>query len=235
MNICLVTGGAGALGAAIVRTLVGRSYRVAMLDSARSKPRSEALEKELGSRVLGLNGDCSEEGAWKDALAAITSSFGGAPTHAALVAGGWEGGAPIHAGSEDTYRKMMTANTDTVHRALRALLPSMVASKHGSIVVVGSRAVERPWSSAGASAYAASKAAAVTLAQSVAAEVLADGVRINAILPSTMDTPANRAAMPDVDPSTWVSVDSAAGVVAFLLSEDARDISGAAIPVYGRA
>jgi NAD(P)-dependent dehydrogenase (short-subunit alcohol dehydrogenase family) len=75
----------------------------------------------------------------------------------------------------------------------------------------------------------------VALARAVAAEVLESGVRVNAILPSTMDTPANRAAMPKADPGKWVSLDSAAGVIAFLLSDAARDISGVALPVYGRA
>ena len=111
----------------------------------------------------------------------------------------------------------------------------MVARKHGSVVVVGSRAAVQPSTSAGSAAYAASKAAVVALAQAVAAEVLEHGVRVNAILPSTMDTPANRAAMPKVDPTRWVSLASAAGLVAFLLSDGARDVSGAAIPVYGRA
>jgi NAD(P)-dependent dehydrogenase (short-subunit alcohol dehydrogenase family) len=110
----------------------------------------------------------------------------------------------------------------------------MVEAKQGSIVVVGSRAVERPWTSAGAAAYAAAKAAVVTMAETVATEVLEHGVRVNAILPSTMDTAANRAAMPDADPSRWVALSSAAAVIAFLFSDDARDVSGAAIPVYGR-
>jgi NAD(P)-dependent dehydrogenase (short-subunit alcohol dehydrogenase family) len=110
----------------------------------------------------------------------------------------------------------------------------MVQAKQGSIVVVGSRAVHRPWTSGGAAAYAASKAAVVTMAETVAAEVLQDGVRINAILPSTMDTAANRAAMPDADPKKWVALSSAAAVIAFLFSDDARDVSGAALPVYGR-
>jgi NAD(P)-dependent dehydrogenase (short-subunit alcohol dehydrogenase family) len=129
---------------------------------------------------------------------------------------------------------MMKLNVDTVYRALRALLPSMVEAKQGSIVVVGSRAVDRPWTSAGAAAYAASKAAVVTLAETAAAEVLQDGVRINAILPSTMDTAANRASMPDADPKKWVALSSAAAVIAFLFSDDSRDVSGVALPVYGR-
>jgi NAD(P)-dependent dehydrogenase (short-subunit alcohol dehydrogenase family) len=102
-------------------------------------------------------------------------------------------------------------------------------------VVIGSRAVERPWTSGGAAAYAASKAAVVTLAQAIAAEVLAHGVRVNAVLPSIIDTPANRSGMPGADPSAWVSPESLSRVIAFLLSDDARDVSGAAIPVYGRA
>jgi len=102
-------------------------------------------------------------------------------------------------------------------------------------VVIGSRAAVQPETSARASGYAASKAAVVALAKAVAAEVLDFGVRVNALLPSTMDTPANRAAMPGVDPAKWVSLSSAAGVVAFLLGEEARDISGVALPVYGRA
>jgi NAD(P)-dependent dehydrogenase (short-subunit alcohol dehydrogenase family) len=130
---------------------------------------------------------------------------------------------------------MVGTNLDTAERSLRALLPGMVARGGGSVVVIGSRAVERPWTSAGAAAYAATKAAVVALAQAIAAEVLEHGVRVNAVLPSVIDTAANRSAMPDADPSRWVSPSSLAGVIGFLLSDDARDVSGAAIPVYGRA
>jgi len=130
---------------------------------------------------------------------------------------------------------MISSNLDTVHLALRSLLPGMVAAKRGSIVVIGSRAASQPWTSASAASYAAAKAGAVALAQAAAAEVLESGVRINAILPSTIDTAANRAAMPDADPTRWVAAESLAGVIAFLLSDEARDISGAALPVYGRS
>jgi NAD(P)-dependent dehydrogenase (short-subunit alcohol dehydrogenase family) len=130
---------------------------------------------------------------------------------------------------------MLSSNLETARVSLQALLPGMVDRKRGSIVLVGSRAAERPWESARAAAYAASKAAVVALAGAAAAEVRDAAVRINVILPSTIDTPQNRASMPSADPTRWVKPDSIADVVTFLLSDASRDISGAVIPVYGNA
>ncbi|MBX3207451.1 MAG: SDR family NAD(P)-dependent oxidoreductase [Labilithrix sp.] len=236
-RIVAVTGAAGALGGALAQTLSGRGYKVALFDTEGSKARLDALAASLGDgRAFAHASDFASDAAWGAALDAAKAALGGSPTHAALAAGGWAGGAPLHATTDDAaYQQMITMNVDSAYRALRALLPAMVAAKSGSIVVVGSRAALRPWTSTGSAAYAAAKAAVVTIAETVAAEVLSEGVRVNAILPSTMDTPANRAAMPDADPSKWVSLASVAGVVAFLLSDEARDVSGAAIPVYGRA
>jgi NAD(P)-dependent dehydrogenase (short-subunit alcohol dehydrogenase family) len=153
-----------------------------------------------------------------------------------LAAGGYRGGEPVAASKDDAaLDAMLAANLRTVHATLAALLPGMVARKSGSIVVIASAASVRPWQSAGSAAYAASKAAAVALAQATAAEVHRAGVRVNAILPSTIDTPQNRKGMPDADFSRWVTPASIAGVVAFLLSDAARDVSGAAIPVFGGA
>jgi NAD(P)-dependent dehydrogenase (short-subunit alcohol dehydrogenase family) len=235
--IATITGGGGALGGALARRLVADGYRVALYDTPHGKARLDALVSELGSaRATTSVGDFATASAWTEALAATSAAFGGAPTHAALVAGGWAGGAPLHAAKDDVpFEQMMRSNLDTAYRALRALLPAMVAARAGSIVVVGSRAAVRPDTSAGAAAYASAKAAVVAMAQAVAEEVKEHGVRVNAILPSAMDTPANRAAMPKVDPSRWVTLDSAAGVIAFLLSDAARDVSGVALPVYGKA
>jgi NAD(P)-dependent dehydrogenase (short-subunit alcohol dehydrogenase family) len=129
---------------------------------------------------------------------------------------------------------MFDINLETAERSFHALLPGMVARKHGSIVVVGSRAVQRPWENGGSAAYVAAKSAVVAYAQTVAAETMDANVRVNAVLPSVIDTPANRTAMPKADALRWVSPESLARITAFLLSDDARDISGAAIPVYGR-
>jgi NAD(P)-dependent dehydrogenase (short-subunit alcohol dehydrogenase family) len=231
----VVTGGAGALGAALARTLVARGERVVAVDLPRARDALDALARELGERCVGEVLAPDHPQGWTELLGRVAPRTG-AVTGAALVAGGWAGGTPVRAeANEETLRAMLQRNVESAHAALRALLPGMVARRAGSVVVVGSRAVERPWTSAGAAAYGASKAAVVALAQAAAQEVLEHGVRINAVLPSTLDTPANRAAMPDADPARWVALDSLARVMAFLLSDDARDVSGAAIPVYGRA
>jgi NAD(P)-dependent dehydrogenase (short-subunit alcohol dehydrogenase family) len=234
-DVALVTGAAGALGGEVARTLAARGCKLALVDSERARSRLEQLAAELGGGCV-VGGDITAEATWAEAVPRIERELGAAPSQAALIAGAWRGGKPMHEQKGDeVWRAMMDANLETVHRSLQALLPSMVARKHGSIVVIGSRAAAQPATSARAAAYATSKAAVVALAQAVAAEVLDFGVRVNAVLPSTMDTPANRAAMPGVDPGKWVSLASAAGVVAFLLGDEARDISGVALPVYGRA
>ncbi len=236
-EIALVTGGAGALGGAVVKALVARGDRVAIFDGLSAKQRADELAAELGrDNVVVATGDLASLETWKSGLAIVKAAFGEAPSLAALVAGGWQGGKPLHETADDAaFTAMMSSNTQTVHNALVSLLPAMVEKKHGSIVAIGSRAVERPWTSGKAAAYAASKAAAVTLVQVAADEVLEYGVRLNAVLPSTMDTRANRNTMPKADPTKWVALESAAKVIAFLLSDDAKDISGAAIPLYGRA
>jgi NAD(P)-dependent dehydrogenase (short-subunit alcohol dehydrogenase family) len=232
-EVAIVTGAAGALGSEVARTLFRRGYKVVLVDRSASAERLVQLAATLGNASV-VTGDIAAEPTWTGAIPRIERELGAAPTVAALIAGAWRGGQPLHEEqSDDVWRAMMSTNVDTVHRSLRVLLPAMVARKRGSIVVVGSRAAVQPATSARAAAYAAAKAAVVALAQAVAAEVVGHGVRVNAILPSTLDTPANRKAMPSEDRSQWVSLGSAAGVVAFLLSDDARDVSGAAVPVYG--
>ncbi len=234
-DIALVTGAGGALGTEVARALHTRGYGLALVDAASSRARLEQLAASLGGACV-VCGDVASAGLWSEALPRIERELGARPTIAALIAGGWRGGKALHEEEGDEiWRGMIDANLETAHRSLRALLPSMVSRKNGSIVVIGSRAAAEPASSAGAAAYATSKAALVALAQAVGAEVREHGVRINVVMPSTLDTPANRAAMPDADATRWVSLRSAAGVVAFLLGDEARDISGAAIPLYGRA
>jgi NAD(P)-dependent dehydrogenase (short-subunit alcohol dehydrogenase family) len=231
-RVSLVTGASGALGSALTRGLaassrlvvaVGRGVAQADLDAALG-----------GGRARAAAFDVTDASAWA-ALLGEFSSRGEHPTAAVFAAGAWRGGKPLHEESDDaTWEAMLSANLTTARVALRALLPGMLGQGGGSVVLVGSRAAVRPWESARAAAYAASKAALVALAQAVAAEVLDGGVRVNVVLPATIDTPQNRAAMKDADTSRWVTPEALTDVVTFLLSDAARAVSGAVIPAYGR-
>jgi NAD(P)-dependent dehydrogenase (short-subunit alcohol dehydrogenase family) len=230
----VVTGAAGALGSALVSYLAARGSRVIAIDRPLASARLADVARESVGVVPIELGTTSLE-TWSPVIERISADYG-PPTGAVLLAGGYRGGKPLTEGDGDAnFRNMFETNVESARVALQAVLAPMVQAKRGSIVLIGSRAAVRPWESAGAAAYAASKAAVVSLAQVAAAEVLKDGVRINVVLPSTLDTPANRAQMPNVDPKRWVSLESLCDVIAFLLSNAARDVSGAALPVYGRA
>lgn len=225
-EVTLVTGATGALGSRVVERLLAHGHLVAAV----GRPGSS-----FPSPVMPMLFDPRDPDAWLSAVERV-SGEAGPVTKAVLAAGAWRGGGAFHSRTDEgTWSSLMEANVDSVRRALRAILPGMVRHGAGSVVMVASRAGVRPETSTDAAEYAASKAAAIALCQAVAAEVLESRVRVNALLPSTIDTPPNRAAMPGADTSRWVSPDSIAEVIEFLLSEGARDISGAAIPVYGRA
>jgi NAD(P)-dependent dehydrogenase (short-subunit alcohol dehydrogenase family) len=229
----VVTGASGALGGALVAAFAGDAARVVAIGRGLDQAR---LDRDQGEgRVLARGFDLVSRAAWGELFAELAQR-GLEPSGAILAAGGWKGGKKLHEEADDaTWTAMLTANLETARVSLQALLPGMVERKRGSIVLVGSRAAERPWESAKAAAYAASKAAVVALASAVATEVRSANVRVNVLLPSTIDTPQNRAAMPNADASRWVTPASIADVAKFLLSDASRDVSGAAIPVYGNA
>jgi NAD(P)-dependent dehydrogenase (short-subunit alcohol dehydrogenase family) len=234
-RVIVVTGAAGALGAALCRHLVASGHAVAGVGLPRHAERLRGMEGDLGPGFAGASLEAESVAAW-DALLGTVESRLGPVAGAALVAGGWGGGRPLHEERDDgAWRALLDENLESAHHALRAIMPRLVARRSGSVVVIGSRNVERPWAGAGAAAYTVAKSAVVALARVVASEVLGAGVRVNAVLPSTIDTAQNRAAMPEADPSRWVAPESLAAVIEFLLSDASRDVSGAAIPVYGRA
>ncbi|ABC82079.1 SDR family oxidoreductase [Anaeromyxobacter dehalogenans] len=233
--VIVISGAVGALGTALAGHLVAHGYRVAGVGLRRHEERLRTLEADLGAGFAGFTLEADSTAAWDATLDAVGSRLG-AVSGAALVAGGWRGGEPFHEDrDEGTWRSMLDENLESAQRALRALMPRLVAQRSGSVVVVGSRNVERPWSGTGAAGYTVAKTAVVALARVIAQEVLETGVRVNAVLPSTIDTPANRDAMPGADASRWVAPGSLSAVIEFLLSDAARDVSGAVIPVYGRA
>lgn len=149
------------------------------------------------------------------------------------LVGGFAGGSPLAETTDQTWDNMMNLNARAAFCTFRAVLKPMKAAGCGRIVAVGSRMAVEP--SPNFAAYAVSKAALVALVKNVAAEGKKFGVTANVVLPSTIDTPANRAAMPEADASRWVTAESIARLLVFLTSDAAADTSGAVIPIYGRA
>jgi NAD(P)-dependent dehydrogenase (short-subunit alcohol dehydrogenase family) len=149
------------------------------------------------------------------------------------LVGGFHAGERVVETPIEVFEEQFRLNLRPTYLVTQAAIPHLVAAGGGSIVCVGTRAALEPFS--GAAGYAASKAAVLALARAVAVEYRDEGIRCNAILPSVIDTPANRAAMPDANHDRWVKPAQIAGVIAHLLSDDAAPTSGALVPVYGRA
>ena len=149
------------------------------------------------------------------------------------LVGGFAAGARVHETPIEEFERQFRLNLRPTYLMVAAAVPHLIETGAGSTVCVGTRAALHPFS--GAAGYVSSKAAVIAFAQAVAVEYKNDGIRCNAILPSVIDTPGNRKAMPKADFGNWVKPAEIAGVIAFLLSDDSRPTSGAALPVYGRA
>jgi NAD(P)-dependent dehydrogenase (short-subunit alcohol dehydrogenase family) len=146
---------------------------------------------------------------------------------------GFAMGERVHVTPIEEFEKQFRLNLRPTYLVCRAALPALMAAGGGAIACVSTRAALRPFS--GAAGYIASKAAVLAFVDALATEYRDDGVRVNAVLPSVIDTPANREAMPDADHDRWVAPAQIAAVVLFLCSDEAAAVSGAHVPVYGRA
>jgi NAD(P)-dependent dehydrogenase (short-subunit alcohol dehydrogenase family) len=180
-----------------------------------------------GAPLLGIEASLADA-AGAAAFVAEAAGQLGVLDAVALVAGGWAGGTSFEEAPADEWDRMLRTNLDTVAHVCRAALPHLRA-QGGRVVAVGSRAAEA--GGAGMAAYAVSKVAVHALVRALALENAKHGVRFNAVLPGTIDTPANRRAMPDADRSMWTSPEAIAGVMAFLLSSESAPTSGALVPV----
>lgn len=220
----LVTGAAGVLGQAVIATLVARGEMVAAVDLAPAVP-------PAGQRLSVGGTDLADATAGAALIAQLTGTSGaGSLTGLVNVAGGflWE---TVAEGGWASWERMYRINVQTAFEATRLALPALRASR-GAIVNVSAAATAR--AGAGMGAYTAAKSAVSRLTEALAAEELANGVRVNAVMPSVIDTPANRRDMPDADHSRWVTPTEIAEVVAFLLSPAASGVTGALVPVVGR-
>jgi NAD(P)-dependent dehydrogenase (short-subunit alcohol dehydrogenase family) len=222
----LVAGGTGALGGAVLRELLESGYAVTatwMVERERERVRSE-----LGDRVLLVHADLFEE----EGAAAVVQAVDDLEAVVNLV-GGFASGPLVHETDPEEFHSMIRLNLTPGFLLARAAMPRLLERGGGAFVGVSARPALRPFP--GAAGYITGKAAVLAFIQALDAEYRGQGVRCNAVLPSVIDTPANRASQPDADHSKWVPPEQIARVIRFLVSEDSAPTSGAAIPVYGRA
>jgi len=224
-KIALVTGADGGLGVHVTRalldagaTVVGLSPRIKNSDF--NDPRFTALPASLDSLSAA-----------QTAVTSVLDRFGKIDVLAHLV-GGFAGGKSIAETDDETWQRMLDMNPNSAFHILRAVLPGMRKAESGRIIAIGSRAAQDPGPMVGA--YSASKAALVSVIRTVALENKDLGITANVILPGTIDTAPNRKAMPSADTSQWVQPASIASLVVWLAGDAGKDVTGAAIPVYGR-
>jgi NAD(P)-dependent dehydrogenase (short-subunit alcohol dehydrogenase family) len=222
----IVTGGTGGLGAAVTKDLLAHDWRVVV---------PWIKEEELGrveehERLQLVQADLSDPAAAAGAVAAA-----GADLRAAVnLVGGFAAGGRVHETPVEEFEAQFHANLRPTYLVSAAAIKAMLdAGEGGAIVCVSTRAAVRPFP--GAAGYVASKAAVLGFVDALAVEYRDDGIRANAILPSVIDTPGNRASSPDADFEKWVKPAQIAEVIRFLCSDSSAPTSGASIPVYGRA
>jgi 3-oxoacyl-[acyl-carrier protein] reductase len=222
-KVVVVTGASGALGKVVAETALARGARVAGVDHAPSQMPATANRIELG----GI--DLSDAAQAKDAIDAAASHFGRLDA-LINIAGGFAFEA-IAEGETKTWQRMYALNVLTALHASRAAIPHLTASPAGRIVNIG--AIGALQAGGGMGAYAASKAGVHRLTEALAAE-WKGRITVNAVLPSTIDTAANRASMPKADFAKWVTPQELAEVILFLASDAASAVTGALLPVSGR-
>ena len=222
-KVIVVTGALGALGTVVVDSALARGARVASVDHAPTQVPATANQFELG----GV--DLTDVAAAKKAIDAAASHFGRLDA-LINIAGGFSF-ETVAEGDPKTWQRMYALNVTTALNASRAAIPHLTASGNGRIVNVG--ALGALQASAGMGPYAASKAGVHRLTEALAAE-LKGKVTVNAVLPSIIDTPANRASMPKADFTKWVAPTELADVILFLASDAASAVTGALLPVSGR-
>jgi NAD(P)-dependent dehydrogenase (short-subunit alcohol dehydrogenase family) len=223
-KVVLVTGANGGLGSYVTQafldigaTVIGTSRKIQQSDF--DHPGFAAIPAEISTR----------EGT-KVLVDQVVARFGKLDVLAHTV-GGFAGGQSIADTDDATFQRMFDINLNSVFQILRASIPALRNSGDGRLIAIGSRAALEP--GAGVGAYSASKAAMVSLIRTVALENKDAGPRANVILPGTMDTPANRKAMPNADFSKWVQPAAVASLIVWLASDAGKDLNGAVVPVYG--
>lgn len=224
-RIVLITGAKGGLGSIVTEAFLAAG------DTVVGTSRSIQAADFANPRFVAIASDLTDAASARQLVGCIAQRFQQVDT-LVHVMGGFSGGKPIAETDDATWDRMMDLNVRSAFNIFRAVIPRMRAVGRGRIVAIASRAAAEP--AANIAAYGASKAALLSLVRSAAAENKDVGITVNAILPGTMNTVANRKADPKADFSRWIPPKDVADLVVFLTSNAAAQITGAAIPIYGR-
>jgi NAD(P)-dependent dehydrogenase (short-subunit alcohol dehydrogenase family) len=223
MRTVMITGAAGNLGRALAAAFAATGANLALLDMKRGDLRDGAMQ-------LFIETDLLKAESIQAAVKATTQRFGRIDV-LCNIAGGFRMGSPVHETSDKDWNFLLELNARTVLNMARAVVPVMLAGGGGKIVNVGAYAAQKGAAHMGA--YVAAKSAVIRLTETMAAELREQNINVNCVLPTIIDTPENRAAMPTADPKRWVAPEALAEVILFLASDAARAIHGAALPVTG--
>lgn len=225
----LITGGTGGLGSAVTAAFLEAGWRVVVPWIVEA----ELQRLDAHRDVVTVKADLFEPDSARE-VASVAAGDPTAPLGAVVnLVGGFAMGGRVHETPVEDFENQLRLNLRPTYMTSQAALPHLLAAGGGAIVCVSSRAALRPFP--GAAGYVTAKAAVLAFVDALAAEYTADGIRVNAVLPSVIDTPANRADMPNADHSTWVTPREIATAILFLCAEGSSVISGAHVPVYGRA
>ena len=228
-RVAIVTGGTGALGQAVTLRLLadGASVCAPYVVPAERERLLARIPSGDRERVVIEECDVTDVAAMEALVRGVVGRWQRVDVLVSAV-GGFAAG-PLTATDLPAWESMLRLNLTSAFIAARAVVPVMRSAGGGRIVNIASRAVDPP--TGGLIAYTTSKAAVIAFTQALADELRADGITVNAVLPSTMDTPANRAAMPGVDPKTWVPVERVANAIVFLASEGAGHVTGTLLKI----
>jgi NAD(P)-dependent dehydrogenase (short-subunit alcohol dehydrogenase family) len=231
-RVVIVTGAVGNLGNAVARAFQAAGSKLVLVDRAADRlPRLFPDLVDSANHFLATSVDLTSADVVETMVDETVKRFGRVDVLVNTV-GGFRAGTPVHETDFETWDFMLNLNARTVFIASRAVIPHMLQQGSGRIVNVAARAALK--GGAKMAAYSVSKSAVVRLTESMAAELKKDGINVNCVLPSTIDTPQNRQAMPNADHSRWVKPEAIADVILFLASDAAHAVQGAAIPVYGK-
>lgn len=227
-KVVLITGAAGSLGKAVSAAFEAAGWSLALLDVQQKFLQSAYPQAD--ARKLLLAADLMDPASVEQAIKNTIRQFGRLDA-LCNIAGGFAMGTPVHATSAADWQKMQDLNAGTLLNIVRAAVPQMLAGGGGKIVNIGSLAGLKAGAQMGA--YSAAKGTVIRITEAMSAELREQNINVNCVMPSIIDTPPNRAAMPDADPAKWVAPADLASVILFLCSDASRAIHGAAIPVTG--